>query len=120
MLRFAPTSLLLLASVAAAQAPPIPPSVLRPDVDVGRMIRPPPEPLAVMRQPPGPSAVAEELARLGLTPSPEALAGRDAAEVAAALRQPSPPAAPLAMPPTVDLRGRPATARAIVEALRGP
>jgi hypothetical protein len=117
MLRFV-LPMLLLGSAAAAQGP-IPSSAVRPDIDAARMIRPPPQPLAVMREPPGTSAVADELARLGAAPADAAvLDGRDRAAVAAALRRPSPPPQPLDVPPPTDLRGPPPSVRAIVEALR--
>jgi hypothetical protein len=86
----------LAAAAAAAQTPPIPPSVLRSGTDAERLIRPPPEPHAIMREPPTVSAVVEELARQGAPPSPR----------------------PLATAPPVDLRGRPLSAAAIIDALR--
>jgi hypothetical protein len=118
MLRFA-LLLLLSCSAALAQAPPIPPAAVRPDIDAGRMIRPPPQPLAVMREPPSVSAVAEELGRLGVAASePGAREGRDRAAVDAALRRASPPPQPLLLPPSTDLRGAPLSPRAIIDALR--
>jgi hypothetical protein len=95
-MRFAAIALVLIVTPAAAQVTPIPPSVLRSDVDAARMIRPPPEPRAVMREPPGNSAVAEELARTGVSAPPR----------------------PIVLPPPVDLRRAPLSVEAIVEALR--
>jgi hypothetical protein len=95
-MRHAAVALLVIATPAVAQLPPIPPSVLRTDVDAARMIHPPPEPRAIMREPPEFSAAAEELARSGVAPGPR----------------------PLDVPAPIDLRGAAPSSSAIVEALR--
>ncbi len=122
---------LLLAGTAASQMPVpsspsqipnIPSSAIRPGVDAEQSIRGGPVPRAVMREGDKLSSVEEELARAGVTPSPQLVQGGDPAAAAAAVRAGAARggSAPAARAVSVtDLRQGVPSAAAIVDALRG-